>query len=158
MINLGRYSGKGLPNVYIPFALIDWILTGVAVAIMLAIWIMIAIYYKELSTGRYDFLVSGGACLLITILFIWSARAPVRFVNFPVRVNEENIQRQYFLMSRFMRIANVVLNLLFLFLFLSELEAYWGIKRGLFETASFIVLVLLVVSFIIYYVMAYKWK
>lgn len=158
MINLGRYSGKGLPNVYIPLTLIDWILTGVAIAIMLAIWIMIAIYYQELSTGRYDFLVLTGACLLITILFIWSARAPVRFVNFPVRINEENIQRQYFLMSRFMRIVNVVLNLLFLCLFLRELETYWEIKKGLFEVISFVLLGLLGVAFVGYYVMAFRWR
>ncbi|MDL2212453.1 hypothetical protein LJC21_00030 [Bacteroides sp. OttesenSCG-928-E20] len=158
MINLGRYKATGLPNVHLPLTALDWVLTGLAVALMLTIWVLIALFYPVLSVRGYDFFASGGASVLITVLFIWSARAPVRFINFPVRVHEQNIERQYFLMSRFMRVITVVMNLLFLFVLLGNLEAHWGIKEGTFAFVSFAILAILVASFVVYYVMAMRWR
>lgn len=150
MINLGPYSGKNCPYVRFRPVVIDRILEILALVMVLAVWACIYWLYTkgQLST---DIWVIGGISTFCFVLIGVCSYLPVRFINFPVRVNEQNIGIQYLLAIRLTRIMNVILCLIFLSaLFLNYYESAFY-----FFIASFILMVL---AFIGYYILAYKYK
>lgn len=155
MINLGfRSSGKGLPNVHIPLSVTDYVLLGVSVTILLGIGVLMLIHRDALTGDCYG---SAGIALVMTIMLWVSTRLPVRFFNYPVRVNEQNIVRQHFLACRFVRIVSIICNLLFLHLLTGQLGLDWE-PQAVKQVAEFVFLGMLVAGFIGYYIMAFRWR
>ena len=152
MINLGPYSGKNCPNVHFQPTIIDRILEGVALLVLLAVWG--SVYWLYTSSSGWvspHIWVTGGAATFAFIIVAACAYAPVRRINFPVRVSERNIGIQYLLAIRLTRAMNVVLGLIFLSS--TYMESY--ALATVFYGVSFI---LLAIVFIVYFILAFKNK
>lgn len=156
MINLGFNSGKGMPNVYVELTIVDRILEGVAVMLATAAWVLALVFYFEHPTLSAKLFISP---VLITVLlgvFLWASRAPIRFYNFPVKLTEQNYVMQYFIASRFVRILTPVLCLLIFFCLFVEVEYLLPVAPGLFLLFVHGITMLLLFSFIGYYVIAFR--
>lgn len=152
MINLGPFSGSNCPNVRFRPALIDRILEGVAILLFLTT--CGCILWLHIQGGELpipNVWLAGGVSLLCLILMGVCSYLPVRFYNFPVRVNERNIGIQYLLAVRLTRIMNVVLNLMFLS---GAFLEYYELAK-VFFFGSF---ALLALAFLGYYFLAFKYK
>ena len=154
MLNLGRHSGAGMPNVIFRPVLIDWILIGLVVLPLAATWACTGLFYKELSAAGKEFLIWGAMSTLTAILLLVSLRIPVKWINFPVKVTEQNIWVQYVLAIRFVCVLCVGLNLTFLFRLFHELEPTWGVQGGLFNIISLVVVGLILIALIAYRIWA----
>lgn len=152
MINLGRYSGKKAPNVRFHPVLVDRLLEGAAFLLVLILWGCIYWFYalKEVVFTPNAWIIGGFSLVSFMILGICSY-LPVRFVNFPVPVNERNIGIQYLLAIRLTRVMNVILNLMFLSGMLMEYSQLSSVFFGI----SFLLLIL---AFIGYYILAYRYR
>lgn len=108
MINLGRYSGNGRDLRY-RRAKVDYILTGIALIPVLVEWGFIA--YRVGAAGM-NFGAAGAAdgmvALLVFLVLGSSMFLPVRVFNFPFRITEANIARQYVLAIRLCQVLNIV--------------------------------------------------
>lgn len=152
MINLGPYSGKNCPNVHYQPGVIDRALEVAALLIVLATWICIYWLYTQKGVSySSEMWISGGMSVVCFIIMALSSYVSVRKINFPVRVNEQNIGIQYMLAVRFTRVMNVFLGLLFLS---SLLINYYRIASIFFGIA----IVLMFIAFVIYFVFALKYK
>lgn len=155
MINLGYHKGKGLPNVNIPATPVDLVLMGVSILVTMVIWILLLVYHQEVFQSDKEYLFAAVAGTVITIISVVASRIPVRWVNFPVRVNEQNVGRQFFLAFRMVRVVMVEVNLIFLFISLSYLNPTLMVYKELF---NIIVVSLLAITILIYLMLANKWK
>lgn len=152
MINLGPYSGKDCPNVRYQPRVIDRILDGVALFLLLAICGAICWLYIHVAAPlSKNVWVLGGMAVLISAIMYFCSYAPVRLVNFPVRVHKLNIAVQYLLAIRFVKVLSVILNLSFLFGVFMDYYKWASILFG----SSF---VLLILAFIGYYIVAFSYR
>lgn len=152
MINLGPYSGKNCPNVRYSPNIIDRVLEGAALLVLLVIWGNIYwLYTQKAGVLSSSVWITGGMSVLIFCIMEFCSYAPVRWINFPVPVSERNIAVQYMLAVRFTRVVNI--DICLMFLSATFLDYYW-MARVFFGIS----LGLLAISFIIYYIMAFKYK
>ena len=152
MINLGPFSGSNCPNVRFHPVLIDRILEGVAILLFLTT--CGCILWLHIQGGELlipNVWLAGGVSLLCLILMGVCSYLPVRFYNFPVRVNERNIGVQYQIAVRLTRVMNVVLNLMFLS---GAFLEYYELAK-VFFFGSFALLTLALLG---YYFFAFKYK
>lgn len=152
MINLGPFSGSNCPNVRFRPALIDRILEGVAILLFLTtcgciLWL----HTRGGELPIPNVWIAGGVAFLCLILMGVCSYLPVRFYNFPVRVNERNIGIQYLLAVRLTRVMNVILNLMFLS---GAFLEYCGLAK-VFFFGSFGLLALALLG---YYILAFRCK
>jgi hypothetical protein len=154
MINLGRFRAN-LPNIYIRPTLPDWILSGISVGIALAVWILLGLHYTALSAKGNDTLIFAIIATVATILQLLVPYIPVRWVNFPFRITEQNVWRQYFLAQRLVRAITVEINIIFLSLFLSILISWWTVYN---DPVQLIMLCIMAATVIIYMIIAYRWR
>lgn len=158
MINLGSYSGKGMPNVCIRIAPLDWIMEGISVFIVIGSWILTAIFYSQTANPK-TLLYSAGIITAITILFICMNRCPIRYYNFPVKLTEKNYIYQYRLAIRLCRIINIQINLLILIHFLAQMTTTINIKPEIIQILPGIIIPgILLITLSIYYTIAYRHK
>lgn len=159
MINLGRYKAKGLQEVRVPLSMPARVLTVLSILIMIAIWVLTTIYYiRNPEIQNHDMLVWGGASTVITVLLLVSLRMPAKSFNFPFRVNQFNIGRQLYLAKNLVVVAMLELNLIMLCRMLDGLGFGWESPYRVFDMISFVFLSLLLVTFISYFVMAFRWR
>ena len=152
MINLGPYSGSNCPNVRFRPALVDRLLEAVALALFLFLCGSVYWFYTHSGgTLPHDVWVVWGGAAFCLLLLGGCAYLPVRFVHFPVRVNERNVAVQYLLAVRLVRVVNVILNLTFLAQVYME---YYRWAEPLFG----VTFVLLIMALIGYYVLAFRYK
>lgn len=158
MINLGRYSGADLPNVRIQPRLLDWVMEAISVLVWISLLCITFLYRQEISGmgGGKNFILPG-ISTLITLLFLWSARAPIRYFNFPVRVTERNYVTQLILAVRFCRVVSIQLNITFLLRFLADCVVQDEVVKRYLHGCSATLIVLLLVSFIIYFLIARRY-
>lgn len=156
MINFGFKSGKNMPNVYLELTPLDRILEGLIVLFAVAAWVLtLVLYYNSSLPTKHLFIVSS-VITMFTLLFLWSSRAPIRFYNFPVILNERNYVMQYFIASRFTRIIGLLLNPLLFFQAMITIEPGLNIPPGFFLIIVCAFTVLLLASFIGYYIVAFR--
>lgn len=152
MINLGFYSGKNAPEVRFRPMVIDRILEAAALLVVLATWVGIYWLYVQAEGRLSSYVWMMGGCSVFCFLLMWVAAClPVRFINFPVRVNERNIGIQYLLAVRLVRVMNIILCLLLLGELLVE---FYGFPKSLLV----LLLLLLMLVLLVYYVLAFKYK
>lgn len=152
MINLGPYSGSNCPNVCFRPVLLDRLLE--AAALILFLVLCGSIYWFYIHRGEtlpHDVGVVWGIAALCSVILGGCAYLPVRFVNFPVRVNERNVAVQYLLAVRLVRVLNVIVNLTFL----SQVYMKYYRWAEPFFGATF---VLMIMALIGYYVLAFRYK
>lgn len=152
MINLGPYSGKDCPNVRYQPRMIDRILDGAALFLLLAICGAICwLHFHIAAPLSGNVWILGGTAVLISAIMYFCSFAPVRLINFPVRVHQWNIAVQYLLAIRFCKVLSVIINLSFLF----------GVFMDYYKWASFLFgssFVLLILAFIGYYIVAFRYR
>ena len=152
MINLGSYSGKGAPEVRFRPMVIDRSLEGVALLVVLATWVGIGCLYVQTDGRLSSYVWAMGGCSVFCFLLMWiTSYVPVRFINFPVRVNERNVGIQYLLAVRLVRVMNIIVCLMLLacsFLEHCEFSKYLLMLSWL----------LLALALLGYYVLAFKYK
>ena len=150
LINLGSRTPQDVPNVRFRPALIDHLLELAAFLLVLANWIYIFYHYR-LSGGDLpsDLYQSGGMALFIFLLLFAVGYCPMRFINFPFRVGPHNIIFQYLLALRLCRVLNIILSTQFLFATLSTYHAWANVGFA-------VCVVLLLVAFAVYMVLAYR--
>jgi len=158
MINLGFNSGKGLPNVYVELTPIDRILEGLAVLLMTAAWVLAIVFYYNSPVGSTRLFIGPCSMIVFTVVFIWASRAPIRLYSFPVKVNERNYVMQYVIASRFTRVINLIGNLTLFCTLLIELESQLNVSQGLFTTCMYATFGLLLLSFVVYYFFAFRYR
>lgn len=152
LINLGSYPGRDCPNIHFKPTVIDRILEAVALLMLLVVWVSVYLLYTwKGGILSHNVWIMGGMALFCTVLLGICSYAPVRNINFPVRVNERNIGVQYLLAVRLIRILNVTLNLIFLSSIFGE---YYKMARLFFYTGFGVLSLILIV----YFVIAHKYK
>ncbi|NDV59020.1 hypothetical protein [Bacteroides sp. 519] len=155
MINLGRFSGKGMPNIRIRPVMLDWIFIGVSLAIVILVWILFLINYQQLTAQGNDGFTLAIMNTVITIILVSVPYIPLKWTNFPFRLTEANVWKQYFLLLRVVRISMLELNFLFLSLFLSNLIPEWKVYNAVLQL---VIMGVLGITFLIYFFIAYRWR
>lgn len=152
MINLGFYSGKDAPEVRFRPMVIDRMLEAAALLVVLATWVGVYWLYVQTEGRLPSYVWVMGGCSVCCFLLVGAAAyLPVRFINFPVRVNERNVGIQYLLAVRLVRVMNILLCLVLLrrsFVEFCELLNYVWVFS----------LLLLVPALLVYYVLAFRYK
>ena len=156
MINLGFNSGKDMPNVYVELSPIDRILEGLVILLMAAAWVLAIVFYFDSPLPSSRLFIGPCAMIVFTVVFIWASRAPIRLYNFPVKLNERNYVMQYVIASRFTRVVNLIGNLTLFCTLLIELEAQLNVSQGLFTIFMHVTVGLLLLSFVGYYILAFR--
>ena len=110
-INLGPFSGKNAPEIHYHPSIADRILEGTAALCLLSgIGIVCWNYFHTdlLSDyGVYGIFIS----IVVFALLFGGAYAPVRCINFPVRIGKHNVVKQYILVIKLIRIFNIFLTM-----------------------------------------------
>lgn len=158
MINLGFRSGKSMPNVYLELTPVDRILEGLAIMLTVAAWVLAIVFYFNLAHPPSQLFISPIMMTVMVIVFLWASRAPIRFYNFPVKLNERNYVMQYFIASRFTRVASLIVCLMTFCGLLMELAWVLGVAEGVFLIMLHIITGILLLSFIVYYVLAFRYR
>lgn len=156
MINLGFNSGRKMPNVYLELSPIDRIIEGLSVLFVAAAWVLAIVFYYDLPSPPARLFISPGSMTVMTLLFLWLSRAPIRFYNFPVKLNERNYVMQYLLASRLTRTMSLIMNLLLFWGLFIEVEYFWGVPTGTFSILMTISGGLMIVSLVVYYIFAFR--
>lgn len=160
MLNLGPYSARNFSGIRIHPTMVDRILEGVALLMLLVAWasaIWVYTHVENPAVANYSFFSAGLGTFIVLLLGV-CAYLPIRWVRFPVRINERNAAAQYFLAIRVARIVNIIMSLLFLVLVFDKAEAQCGIPQGLCGILVAILGIMLIVVFIVYYILAFKYK
>lgn len=158
MINLGPHSGGNMPPVYLPPTLIDRIMELLSILLAVAVWVLVILFHSNLQVAPQKLFSPPVIMTVLSVLFLWSSRAPIRFYNFPVRLTERNYVMQLFLARRLSRVVSIIINLLFLCTVLNEAESLFAVKAGLFAMLRVVCIVLIVLSLAVYYFFAFRYK
>lgn len=158
MINLGFRSGRNMPDVYVELTPIDRILEGLVALLVVAVWVLAVVFYFDSPLLSSQLFIRPCIMIVSAVLFLWASRAPIRFYNFPVKLNERNYVMQYIIASRFTRVVSVIVTLILCWEFFINLEPQLNISHGLFSTFEHITIGLLLLSFVGYYVFAFRYR
>lgn len=160
MLNLGPFSGKDISGLRIQPTLIDRILEGAAVLLVVASWVSALWVYthvEDKSAANYS-LMAAGLCTFIVPLLGACAYLPIRWVRFPVHINERNAATQYFFAIRVARVVNVFFAFMFLVLVFDKVEVEMGLAQGLCNILVTATVSMILIAFLVYYFFAFKYK
>lgn len=150
-INLGPFSGKNAPEIHYHPSIADRILEGTAALFLLSgIGIVCWNYFHTdlLSDyGVYGIFIS----IVVFALLFGGAYAPVRCINFPVRIGKHNVVKQYILVTKLIRIFNIFLTMFMVAGILSDYYKWVTILKV-------ISLIICVLSIGVYYILAFRYK
>lgn len=155
IVKFGSYSGSSYPNLRFHPSLPDRILEG-AVSLLLLAVLGTTFYFHfkihwvgvEPSFGW----MMAGASFFTTLLLGVSAYLPMRCYSFPFRLTDRNAGVQCMLAVRTVRVMNILLNGVLLSCLLSVADV------GFSKLPVSVCGVLLALTFIVYYVLAYKYR
>lgn len=158
MINLGFRSGKSMPNVYLELTPVDRIVEGLAIMLTVAAWVLAIVFYFDLASPPSKLFIAPIVMTLLVVVFLWASRAPIRFYSFPVKLNERNYVMQYFIATRFTRVVGLLGCLIILCGLFVELEPIFDMAPGFFLNMMYGVTGFFILSFIVYYVFAFRYR
>ena len=160
MLNLGSHSATEFSGVRIHPTVVDRILEGVAALLVVASWacaVWVYLHVEDKATANSSFLYAGLGTL--GLLFMGaSAYFPIRLVRFPVRITERNVATQFFLVTRMVRVLNIIIVLLFSILVFSRVEVECGIPQGLCSKLIIGISCLVMLVLVVYNILAFKYK
>lgn len=150
-INLGPFSRKNAPQIHYHPSVADRILEGAAAICLLSgIGIICWNYFHTdiLSNyGVYGIVIS----IVVFALLFEGAYAPVRCINFPVRIGKHNVVKQYILVIKLIRIFNLFFTIFMVANILSDYYSWAAILR-------IISLIIWILSITAYYILAFRYK
>jgi hypothetical protein len=157
MINLGHFPGKGLPNYYIQKSKVDYVLEGLSVLALIAGWLIALLSGGDNASpaGNDRYIVMIVATAVTAAFLLMPNRVSTRWYNFPVRVHEGNVVTQLFLVHKFLRVFNLLINLFLLATVVSLCSTVLDGKE-VFLHVPFLGLMLLFLG--VYYYYAHKYK
>nr|WP_320039401.1 DUF1648 domain-containing protein [uncultured Bacteroides sp.] len=174
MIKFFSVRRQKLPEVRVPRAFGDKILEAMAVLLLLGIWVVafilynkapdvipthINIYGKADRIGSKDtLLVLAGIATFVMALTGYRSFFPSRMSRFPVQITEENMLIQYALIVRYLRVVNVLVGMLLVNMLFSLSDFFLSIGNGIFEILMVIIVALLLLSAVIYNILARKYR
>lgn len=160
MLNLGVYSAKKYSNIRVQPTVVDRMLEIVVGVLIIVVWGVALWVYFHIgeSVNAVHPLKTAGLGTLGSLVFIGSAYLPIRRIRFPVRITQQNVGIQYLLAVRITRIASIFMILLFLPLVFSAAEEHLGFSQGFCHFLTAIIGFLLALLFVVYYVLAFKYK
>ena len=138
-INLGPFSGKNAPEIHYHPSIADRILEGTAALCLLSDLLS--------DYGVYGIFIS----IVVFALLFGGAYAPVRCINFPVRIEKHNVVKQYILVIKLIRIFNIFLTMFMVAGILSDYYKWVAILKV-------ISLIICVLSIGVYYILAFRYK
>lgn len=149
MINLGTNSGKGYDLRYRRTKL-DYILLAFAFLPVLVEWAFILYRGRAADGGLPTDDVTEGAVALLVFLALGSSMfVSVKYFNFPFRITEANLARQYVLAIRLCQILNIVAGCMCLGGYLGK-SVPWAVYLYI---GAF---VLMILSVIVYMIQAFR--
>lgn len=174
MLNISPMYKQNLPNVRIPRTFTDKIMETLAAILLVLVWGLAVIFYHKLPdiipihfniSGEADrwggkvylFIMAGIASLAMIGTGI-SSYFPTRMTNFPIRITENNMLPQLILVSHYLRILNLLLGILFIVILCSMSESLFPMFHGLFNVLAGIVVILIMLSILIYYFLARRYR
>lgn len=136
----------------------DRILEIIAAILLVAVWGMcfyiysiadapIAIHFNlagepnDWGSSSSVFIHAGAATLSMCLMAI-AAYQPT-LVNLPVKLKAESLSRQYTLMGRLVRLCNVILGCMFIFILLSTGAPFWEMKDAIFVLFTFLLVIIM---------------
>lgn len=170
------FSGRRqkLPDVRAPRAFGDKILEAVAVLLILGIWVVafilynkapdvipthINIYGKADRIGSKDtLLVLAGIATFVMSLTGYRSFFPSRMSRFPVQITDQNMLIQYALIARYLRALNVLVGMLFVAMLFNLSNFFLSIGDGIFEILMVIIVALLLLSAVVYNILARRYR
>lgn len=145
MINLGINSGKGYDLRYRRTKL-DYILLALAFLPVLVEWAFILYRGRAAGGALPTGDVTEGAVALLVFLALGSSMfVPVRYFNFPFRITEANLARQYVLAIRLCQVLNLAAGCMCLGGYLGE-SVPWAVYLYI---GAFVLMVLGVIAYMI---------
>ena len=149
MINLGINSGKGYDLRYRRTKL-DYILLALAFLPVLVEWAFILYRGRAADGGLPTDDVTEGAVALLVFLALGSSMfVSVKYFNFPFRITEANLARQYVLAIRLCQILNIAAGCMCLGGYLGK-SVLWAVYL---YVGAF---VLMILSVIVYMIQAFR--
>ena len=159
MINLGRHSGKGWPNHYIPRQAADYILEGITIILLAISWALCIVpSILEGPSPETPWVFMGVFTGIIALLLLMLNRISTKHYNFPVRIHEGNIVNQLFLAHRFIRILALALSLIPFVLVISTSPYLAQFHIPSFDIMVRFVPLLIFPILIVYFIIANKYK
>lgn len=160
MLNFGPYYTDEFPGLRVSPTLVDRVLEGIAILLAIAGWVCatwVYLHVADKDVAKSSFLFAGLATFCMLVIGV-CAYLPARFVKFPVRITKNNVATQFFLAVRTSRVLNIFIVLLFLTLVFKRVEVECGIPQGTCNLLTIIITSLLLLTLIVYYVFAFKFK
>lgn len=163
-----------MPDVRAPRAFGDKILEAIAVLLLLGIWVVAFILYNKAPDvipthinvyGKADrigskdtLLVLAGIATFVMALTGYRSFFPSRMSRFPVQITEQNMLIQYALIARYLRVLNVLVGMLFITMLFNISEFFLSIGNGVLEILMVIIVALLLLSAVIYNILARRYR
>jgi len=174
MINFFSGRRHKLPDVRAPRAFGDKILEAIAVLLLLGIWVVAFILYNKAPDvipthinvyGKADrigskdtLLVLAGIASFVMALTGYRSFFPSRMSRFPVQITEQNMLIQYALIARYLRVLNILVGMLFITMLFNISEFFLSIGNGVLEIVMVIIVALLLLSAVIYNILARRYR
>ena len=174
MIKFFSVRRQKLPDVRAPRAYGDKILEAMAVLLLLGIWVVAFILYNKAPDvipthinvyGKADrigskntLLALAGIATFVMALTGYRSFFPSRMSRFPVQITEQNMLIQYALIARYLRVLNVLVGMLFVAMLFNLSNFFLSIGDGIFEILMVIIVALLLLSVVIYNILARRYR
>lgn len=145
---------------------------AVALLLLLSIWLLAMLFYQKVPDtipihfnfsgeadgwgGKIHLFILAGIGTFVMLLIGLSAYYPLRMTNLRIRFTEENKIPQLILAARLLRTLNILIGLLFILILCSMSASLFSVHSGLFILLVGIVVVLLLLSILVYYLLAWR--
>lgn len=162
MYKLGFYSvDSRFSNIRIYPLLVDRILEVISVLAFLALWGCAAWLCWQIEDKNVikSVLILAGVGSVCQVILVVGAYVPLQKIKFPFRINEYNVYKQFFLAKRIYRVLGVFCPILFIIqLFSKEVLKNAAFLGGSNVIANAISIVLFVLPFLVYYILAFRYR
>ena len=174
MLNLFPWFNQNRPDVRVPRTIIDKILEAITLLLLLTMWGIALIFYNKVPDiipvhfnfageadgwgSKINLFILAGVGTFAMIITGLSSYFPLRMTNLPIKITETNKVQHAILVSRYLRILNILLGILFIVILCSMSESLFSERQGLLAVFSSIIVLLLLLSILIYYLLARRLK
>jgi len=161
MYNLGFHSvDSRFSNIRIYPLLIDRVLEGISVLAFLALWgcaAWLCLQTEDKNVIKSVLSLAGVGTICQVVLAV-GAYVSLRKIKFPFRITEYNVYKQFFLAKRLYRALSILCPIIFILQLFSEEVVRDLAVPGYGTVAHFIGIILFVVPFLVYYILAFRYR
>lgn len=160
MIRFGYHSAPDKTISLPKMGVLDYVMEYTVIFVLVVTGTLTLFYYSQLSgKSLTECWTNAGLIVLLVGSYLFVVRASIQFYHFPVRITEHNVYVQFLLASRASRLA--IMMVVFMMFFL-QLELFavniWNISKGIFSILMTCALAGLIVTLIVYYILAIRYR